>query len=381
MDHIYLDYNATTPIDPQVAEAMLPYIHEQYGNPSSTHVPGVAAKQAVDNARRQLAEMLGAKEDEVIFTSGGTESNNHAIKGVFGAYREKGNHIITSSVEHPAVLEVCRYLEEQGGRVTYLSVDEFGMVDAQHVADAITPETILVSIMHANNEVGTINPVAKIGEICRERGVPFHCDAVQAVGRISLDLAKLPIDLLSLTAHKLYGPMGVGALCIRGGEKRVPIEPLFDGGGHERRMRSGTLPVPLIVGFGKACELAAECMRDESIRIEQLRNRLWCGLREAVVGVSVNGHPRRRLAGNLNVSFDNVDGDALMMSLRDIAVSSGSACTSADPQPSHVLRAMGVSDTLTRASLRFGLGRFTTPDDVEFAITYVTDAIGRLRGL
>jgi len=378
---VYLDNHATTRVDPRVVEAMLPYWSETYGNAASvSHVFGEEAASAVESARAQIAALLNATPRDIVFTSGATEANNLAIKGVIQA-AGSGVHLIVNAAEHRAVLDPARKLKRLGCKLTVLPVDKYGMVDPQAVAAAIQPNTALVSVMFANNEVGTINPVAKIGEICRERGVPFHCDAVQAVGRISLDLAKLPIDLLSLTAHKLYGPMGVGALCIRGGEKRVPIEPLFDGGGHERRMRSGTLPVPLIVGFGKACELAAECMRDESIRIEQLRNRLWCGLSEAVVGVSVNGHPRRRLAGNLNVSFDNVDGDALMMSLRDIAVSSGSACTSADPQPSHVLRAMGVSDTLTRASLRFGLGRFTTPDDVEFAITYVTDAIGRLRGL
>jgi cysteine desulfurase len=378
---VYLDNHATTRVDPRVVESMLPYWSETYGNAASvSHVFGEEAASAVESARAQIAALLNATPRDIVFTSGATEANNLAIKGVIQA-AGSGVHLIVNAAEHRAVLDPARKLKRLGCKLTVLPVDKYGMVDPQAVAAAIQPNTALVSVMFANNEVGTINPVAKIGEICRERGVPFHCDAVQAVGRISLDLAKLPIDLLSLTAHKLYGPMGVGALCIRGGEKRVPIEPLFDGGGHERRMRSGTLPVPLIVGFGKACELAAECMRDESIRIEQLRNRLWCGLREAVVGVSVNGHPRRRLAGNLNVSFDNVDGDALMMSLRDIAVSSGSACTSADPQPSHVLRAMGVSDTLTRASLRFGLGRFTTPDDVEFAITYVTDAIGRLRGL
>ncbi len=378
---VYLDNHATTRVDPRVVEAMLPYWSETYGNAASvSHVFGEEAASAVESARAQIAALLNATPRDIVFTSGATEANNLAIKGVIQA-AGSGVHLIVNAAEHRAVLDPARKLKRLGCKLTVLPVDKYGMVDPQAVAAAIQPNTALVSVMFANNEVGTINPVAKIGEICRERGVPFHCDAVQAVGRISLDLAKLPIDLLSLTAHKLYGPMGVGALCIRCGEKRVPIEPLFDGGGHERRMRSGTLPVPLIVGFGKACELAAECMRDESIRIEQLRNRLWCGLSEAVVGVSVNGHPRRRLAGNLNVSFDNVDGDALMMSLRDIAVSSGSACTSADPQPSHVLRAMGVSDTLTRASLRFGLGRFTTPDDVEFAITYVTDAIGRLRGL
>ena len=249
MDHIYLDYNATTPIDPQVAEAMLPYIHEQYGNPSSTHVPGVAAKQAVDNARRQLAEMLGAKEEEVIFTSGGTESNNHAIKGVFGAYREKGNHIITSSVEHPAVLEVCRYLEEQGGRVTYLSVDEFGMVDPQQVADAITPQTILVSIMHANNEVGTIEPLEEIGKITRERGVLLHADCAQSVGKIPVNVDDLGVDLLSIAGHKVYAPKGIGALYIRAG---VRLEKLMHGAGHEMGWRAGTENVIETVGLGRA---------------------------------------------------------------------------------------------------------------------------------
>lgn len=358
---------------------MLPFWSETYGNAASvSHAFGHEATDAVEAARSQIAALLNATPRDLIFTSGATEANNLAIKGVIQA--AGGNvHLIVNAAEHRAVLDPARKLKRLGCELTVLPVDKYGMVDPQEVAAAIQPNTALVSVMFANNEVGTINPVAKVGAICRERGVPFHCDAVQAVGRIPLNLAELPIDLLSLTAHKLYGPMGVGALYVRGGENRVPIEPLFDGGGHERRMRSGTLPVPLIVGFGKACELAMECMRDESHRIEQLRDRLWYGLSGAVTGVSVNGHPRRRLVGNLNVSFDNVDGDVLMMGLRDIAVSSGSACTSADPQPSHVLLAMGVSDALTRASLRFGLGRFTTVEEVEFAMTYVAETIDRLR--
>ncbi|MBT4866648.1 MAG: cysteine desulfurase [Planctomycetaceae bacterium] len=378
---VYLDNHATTRVDPRVVEAMRPYWTEKYGNAASvSHAYGEEAADAVETARAQIAELLNATPRNLIFTSGATEANNLAIKGVIQAVGSSV-HLIVNEAEHRAVLDPARKLKRLGCELTVLPVDKYGMVDPQSVAAAIQPNTALVSVMFANNEVGTINPVAEIGEICHERGVLFHCDAAQAVGKLPVDLADLPIDLLSLTAHKMYGPMGVGALYVRGGDKRIPIEPLFDGGGHERRLRSGTLPVPLIVGFGEACKLAAEVMRDESKRVQQLRDRLWGGLSEAVEGVYLNGHPDLRLAGNLNVSFDGVDGDALMMGLRDIAVSSGSACTSADPQPSHVLRAMGVSDELTRASLRFGLGRFTTLEEIEFAVSYVADAIDRLRRL
>jgi len=382
---VYLDNHATTRVDPRVVEAMQPYWTEKYGNAASvSHAFGHEAADAVETARAQIAELLNATPRNLIFTSGATEANNLAIKGVVQAAEREGVgsvHLIVNEAEHRAVLDPARRLKRLGCELTVLAVDEYGMVDPQKLAAAIQPNTALVSVIFANNEVGTINPVAEIGEICRERGVLFHCDAAQAVGKLPVDLADLPIDLLSLSAHKMYGPMGVGALYVRGGEKRIPIEPLFDGGGHERRLRSGTLPVPLIVGFGEACKLAAEGMCDESKRIQQLRDRLWSGLSQSVEGVHVNGHPDLRLTGNLNVNFDSVDGDALMVSLKDIAVSSGSACTSADPQPSHVLRAMGVSDELTRASLRFGLGRFTTLEEIEFAVTYVADAIDRLRRL
>lgn len=378
---VYLDNHSTTRVDPRVLEAMLPYFGEKYGNAASiNHAFGWEAADAVEAAREQIARLLGATPGSLVFTSGATEANNVALKGVIHAAADDA-HLITNAAEHRAVLDPAKKLARDGYEVTILPVDEHGMVDPQQVADALRPNTALVSVMLANNEVGTINAVAEIGRICRERGVLFHCDAVQAVGRLPVDASELPVDLLSLTAHKLYGPKGVGALYVRRGGKRIRIKPLFDGGGHERRLRSGTLPVPLIVGFGAACQLAAESLPEESARIGRLRDRLQSGLQTNLEGVHVNGHPELRLAGNLNVSFEDVDGDALMTSLTDVAVSSGSACTSADPEPSHVLRAMGVSDALTRGSLRFGLGRFTTPEEVDFAIDYVAEAVHRLRKL
>jgi cysteine desulfurase len=376
---VYLDNHATTRVDPRVVEVMLPFFTETFGNAASVnHSFGHEAADAVETGREQIARLLSASPPSLVFTSGATEANNIALKGVMQAARGEA-HLITNAAEHRAVLDPARKLSRLGYGVTILPVDEFGMVDPQQVADALEPATVLVSVMLANNEVGTINPIAEIGRICRQGGILFHCDAVQAAGRIPIDLSRLPIDLLSLTAHKLYGPKGVGVLYVRREGKRIQIEPLFDGGGHERRLRSGTLPVPLIAGFGAACQLAGETIREESAQIQQLRDRLWEGLRNEVEGVRVNGHPDRRLTGNLNVSFDDVDGDALMMSLTEIAVSSGSACTSADPEPSHVLRAMGLSDDLTRASLRFGLGRFNTIEDVDFAVEHVADAVRRLR--
>lgn len=378
---VYLDNHATTRVDPRVVAAMQPYWCEAYGNAASIgHAFGEEASKAVESARSQIAELLHTDARRLIFTSGATEANNIAIKGVI---RAAGSdvHLIVNAAEHRAVLDPARRLKRLGTEVTVLPVDQFGMVDPQEVKAAIQPNTRLVSVMLANNEVGTINLVAEIGAICRECGVLFHCDAVQAVGKLPVDLAELPIDLLSLTAHKLYGPKGVGALYVRGGGKRIAIEPLFDGGGHERQLRSGTLPVPLIVGFGETCKLAADCLSEESDHIAQLRDNLWQALQSKIGDIQLNGHPQQRLSGNLNVSFADVDGDALMMSLTEIAVSSGSACTSADPQPSHVLRAMGVGDDLTRASLRFGLGRFTTQSEIEFAADYVAEVVNRLRGL
>jgi cysteine desulfurase len=378
---IYLDDHATTRVDPRVLEVMLPFFTEQYGNAASiSHAFGWEAADAVEEARGQVGRLLNVPAESLVFTSGATEANNLAIKGVLRA-AGSGAHLVTNAAEHRSVLDPAAKLARSGFDVTVLPVDRFGLVDPEQVARAIGPKTVLVSIMAANNEVGTINPVADIGRICRERGVLFHCDAVQAVGKIPLDLSQWPVDLLSLTAHKLYGPKGIGALYVRRGAPRIRIEPLFDGGGHERRLRSGTLPVPLVVGLGKACDLAGGCLASESAAVATLRDRLWDRLSSEIDGVTRNGHPAACLPGNLNVSFTGVDGEALMTSLTAIAVSSGSACTSADPEPSHVLRAMGVSDNLARASLRFGLGRFTTTSDIDIAATTVIEAVQRLRAL
>lgn len=378
---IYLDNHATTRVDPRVVEGMLPWFTEKYGNPASVnHEFGWEARDAVEDARSQIAGLLNVRPKCLIFTSGATESNNLAIKGVLQAAGSK-RHLITNQAEHRAVLDPARTLRRAGFDVTVLPVDQFGMVDPQQVADTIRPETALVSVMLANNEVGTVNPVEDIGSICRQRGVLFHCDAVQAIGKIPVDLADLPIDLLSLTAHKFYGPKGVGVLYVREGSPRIPIQPLFDGGGHERHLRSGTLPVPLIVGLGHCCELAGQLMPSESLRVAELRDRLWTGLQQGLDGLHFNGHPRQHLPGNLNVSFEGVDGEALMISQKKIAVSSGSACTSSNPEPSHVLRAMGVGDRLTRASLRFGIGRFNADEEIDVAINSVVEAVRRLRSV
>ncbi len=378
---VYLDNHATTRVDPRVVEAMLPFFSEIYGNAASGHHSfGAAAADAVENARRQVAGVLNAPEKSLIFTSGGTESNNLALKGVMRA-AGPGSHLITAAAEHRSVLDPARKLRREGYDVTILPVDEFGMVDVDRLAAEFRPRTVLVSIMLANNEVGTINPLEEIGAICRKRDALLHTDAVQAVGKLPVDLDRMPVDLLSLTAHKFYGPKGIGALYVRRDGPRINIEPLFDGGGHERGLRSGTLAVPEIVGFGKACEIAAACLTDDAKQAQSLRERLWNGLTGELDNVVLNGHPDRRLPGNLNVSFPGIDGDALLMSLKDLAVSSGSACTSADPTPSHVLTAMGRNDQLTRASLRFGIGRFNTAEEIDFAVGVVVSAVTRLRAL
>ncbi len=378
---VYLDNHSTTRVDPHVLETMLPFFTEKYGNAASiNHSFGWDAANAVEAAREQIGRLLNAPARSLIFTSGATEANNIALKGVMHA-GPAGGHLITNAAEHRAVLDPAKKLKRRGFDVSILPVDEFGRVDPAQVADAIQVNTVLVSVMLASNEVGTINPIAEISRICRRRDVLLHCDAVQAVGKMPLDLSELPVDLLSLTAHKMYGPKGVGALFVRREARRIGIDPLLDGGGHEHGLRSGTLPVPLIVGFGQACELAGQCMDEETDRIRRLRDRLWDRLLAEIDGVHLNGHPRQRLAGNLNVSFENVDGDALMTSLKNLAVSSGSACTSADPQPSHVLRAMGLGDALTRASLRFGLGRFNTIQEVDYAVTALVHSIKRLRAV
>jgi cysteine desulfurase len=379
---IYLDNNSTTRVDPRVVEAMLPYFTEQYGNAASrTHVFGQKAAEAVEEARARVAHLIGASAREVVFTSGATESNNLALKGVAAMYRRQGNHLVTAVTEHRAVLDPCRRLEREGFRVTFLPVDEYGRVSPEQVAAALNDQTILVSIMTANNEVGTLQPVGAIGHLCKERGVLFHTDGAQAVGKVPVDVEEIGADLLSLSGHKIHGPKGVGALYVRRRDPAVRLEPLFDGGGHERRMRSGTLPVPLIVGLGVACALCEQEMSAEAERLARLRERLRHGIVDRLDEVCLNGHPTERLPGNLNLSFAYIQGDALMMNLREVALSSGSACTSAEPEPSYVLRALGRSDELAHGSIRFGLGRFTTEEEVDYVADAVVRAVGHLRSL
>jgi cysteine desulfurase len=379
---IYMDHHATTPVAPEVFEAMRPFFVETFGNAASrTHAFGWAAEAAVEAARAQIAGLIGCKPVELVFTSGATEADNLALKGVAYAYRERGTHLITSQIEHHAVLDSCKRLEKEGFQVTYLPVDRTGLVDPGEVAKALTPKTILVSIMLANNEVGTIQPVREIGRLCKERGVLLHSDAVQGIGKIPVNVDALGVDLMSLTAHKLYGPKGVGALYVRMGKPRVKLVPQMDGGGHEKGRRSGTLNVPGIVGFGKACELAGERMVEEDVRLTVLRERLWTGITSRLAHVHLNGHPTLRLPGNLNVSFGFVDGESLLMSLKEVAVSSGSACTSASMEPSYVLKAMGVSQDLAHSSLRFGLGRGNTQEEVDFVVERVVEQVTRLRAM
>jgi len=378
---VYLDNHSTTRPDPRVIEAMMPYLTEIYGNAASvSHRFGWEAADAVDRARAQVAAALGADPKEIVFTSGATEANNLAIKGALPALRRRGDHVIATAVEHKSVLDVVERLgREEGWKVTIVPCDETGRVDAEAVRQALRPETVLVSAMAANNEVGTINPIREIGALCRERGVLFHTDATQAVGKIPLDVEADHVDLLSLSGHKIYGPKGIGALYVRRRSPQVRLRPLFDGGGHERGLRSGTPAVPLIVALGTALEIAVRERDDDAARIRALRDRLERGIRGRVSDATLNGHPTDRLDGNLNMSFAYVDGEALMMAMRDVAVSSGAACTSAEPEPSHVLRAMGRDDDAARASLRFGLGRFTTEDEVDFAIEAVAKAVASLR--
>lgn len=377
---IYLDNNATTRCDPRVMQVMLPFFTEHYGNASSRyHVFGHKAREAVEEAREQVAALVGAGSREIIFTSGATESDNLAIRGAAAMYRQHGNHVVCAVTEHKAVLDPCRRLEREGFRVTYLPVDRYGQVTVEEVAEVLTPGTILVSIMAANNEVGTLQPIEAIGRLCKERGVLFHTDAVQAAGKVPLDVERMGIDLLSLSAHKMYGPKGTGALYVRGRSPRVQLEPLLDGGGQERGLRSGTLAVPGIVGFGRACVVAREEMTSERQRLAHLCRRLWEGICQGLEEVVLNGHPEQRLAGTLNLSFAHVDGNALLLGLRDVAVSSGSACTSADPEPSYVLRSLGVPEELAHGSVRFGLGRFTTEEEVGHVITEVVRVVRRLR--
>lgn len=377
---IYLDYHATTPVDPRVLETMLPYFTEHFGNAASrNHAFGWKAEEAVEKAREQVARIIGATGKEVVFTSGATESDNLAITGVAEFYKEKGNHIITSPIEHKAVLDTCHMLESKGYRVTYLNLDKQGSIDLDQLEGSITDETILVTLMAANNEIGTQHPLKEIGAICREKGVLFHTDATQGVGHMPLDVEEMNIDLASYTAHKIYGPKGIGALYVRRRKPRVRLSPLIYGGGHERGMRSGTLNVPGIVGFGRAAELMTEEGDAEHGRLLGLRERLHLGITREIDHVHLNGHPTQRHPGNLNLSFAFVEGESLLMGINDISVSSGSACTSASLEPSYVLRALGVGDDLAHSSIRFGLGRFTTEEEVDFTIRRMVEEVSRLR--
>ncbi|MEJ2229832.1 MAG: IscS subfamily cysteine desulfurase [Nitrospirales bacterium] len=377
---IYLDNHSTTPCDPRVVETMLPYFSEKFGNAASrNHTFGWEAEEAVEKARKQIADLIHAEAKEIIFTSGATDSDNLALQGVVEMYREKGDHVITSATEHRAVIDTAKYLEKKGIKVTFLPVDKTGMVSPDDVRNAITDKTILISVMLANNEIGTINPVAAIGKVAKEKGVLFHCDASQGVGKIPVNVQEMGIDLMSFTAHKIYGPKGIGALYVRRRAPRVRLEPMMYGGGHERGMRSGTLAVPLIVGFGTACELCEQEMATESVRMAKMRDRLQEGIMSGMDEVYLNGHPTERLPHNLNISFAYVEGEALLMGVKEIALSSGSACTSATLEPSYVLRALGVGSDLAHSSIRFGLGRFNTDEEVEYTIDRMIKAVTHLR--
>jgi cysteine desulfurase len=379
---IYMDNHATTPVDPRVFQAMTPYFTNLFGNSASrNHSFGWEAEEATEKARKQIAAIIGATNKEIIFTSGATESNNLAIKGVAEMYAEKGNHIITAATEHKAVLDTCKRLEKDGVRVTYLAVQQNGLIDLDQLRDAITDKTILITIMYANNEIGVLQPIAEIGKIAKERGVLFHSDATQAVGKVPVDVIKENIDLLSISAHKMYGPKGVGALYVRRRGPRVQLTAQIDGGGHERGMRSGTLNVPGIVGLGEACALAKAEMPAESKRMEYLRDKLKDRLLAALDEVYINGTMEHRLPNNLNISFAYVEGESLLMGINEIAVSSGSACTSATLEPSYVLKALGAGDDLAHSSIRFGLGRFNTEEEVDYVAAKVIDVVRKLREL
>ena len=377
---IYLDYSATTPADPRVAEKMMQCLTLDgiFGNPASrSHRFGWQAEEAVDEARNHIAELIGADPREIVFTSGATESNNLAIKGIAHFYRNQGKHIITCKTEHKAVLDPCRFLESEGFEVTYLDPQPNGLVSIEQIANAMRDDTLLVSIMHVNNEIGVIQDVAAIGELCRSRKIFFHVDAAQSVGKLPIDVEAMKIDLLSISAHKIYGPKGIGALYVRR-KPRVRLEAQMHGGGHERGMRSGTLPTHQIVGMGEAFRIAGLEMADEARRLLALRDRLWNGLRD-IEEVYLNGDLEHRVPGNLNVSFAYVEGESLMMGLKDLAVSSGSACTSASLEPSYVLRALGLTDELAHSSIRFSIGRFTTEEEIDYTISLIKQEIGRLR--
>ncbi len=381
MARIYLDNHSTTPCDPRVVQAMLPYFTEKFGNAASrTHSFGKEARNACDAAREQVAGLIHADPSEIVFTSGATESDNLALKGTIDFARGKGNHIVTVATEHRAVLDSCRALERDGkARVTYLPVKPDGLIDLEELRRAITSGTVLVSVMAANNEIGVLQPIAEIGGICREKGILFHTDATQAVGKVPVDVEAMNVDLLSMTAHKMYGPKGIGALYVRKRRPRVRLVAQMDGGGHEHGLRSGTLPVPMVVGFGVACDLSAREMTQESARVLSLRERLRSHIFEGLGHVRLNGSLEHRLPGNLNVSFEFVEGESLILGMADLAVSSGSACTSASLEPSHVLQALGVNEALARSSIRFGVGRFTTAEEIDQAWALLRREVRRLR--
>jgi len=379
---IFMDSQSTTPVDPRVLDAMIPYFTEKFGHPASRNHPfGWEAEAGLDRAREQIARLIGARDPkELVFTSGGTESINLALKGVAEMYREKGNHIVTTVIEQRAGLDVCKRLERQGFEVTYVKVGTDGLVDVEAIRSALTPKTILVSVMFANNEIGTIQPIAEIGRLAKEKGIVFHTDATQAVGKIPVDVEAMGVDLLSCTAHLIYGPKGIGALYVRRKNPRVRISPMIDGGGHERGMRSGTVPVPLAVGFGRAAELCRELMPEESKRLAALRDRLQDQILSRVDEAYLNGHPEKRLPHNLNISFSYVEGESVLMGLnKEAALASGSACTSATLEPSYVISALGVDAELAHSSIRFGLHRFTSEEEVDFVAQRAVEAIQRLR--
>ena len=379
---VYMDNHATTPVDPRVLEAMLPYFTNQFGNAASrNHSFGWQAEQGVDTAREQVAALINATPKEIIFTSGATESDNLAIKGVAEMYREQGNHIITAVTEHKAVLDTCKRLEKHGCQVTYLPVSKEGLIDLDELRATITDKTVLITIMYANNEIGVLQPIEEIGKIAKEKKVLFHTDAVQAVGKVPFDVQKMNVDLASISAHKMYGPKGVGALYVRRRNPRVQLSAIIDGGGHERGMRSGTLNVPGIVGFGAACEVAQKEMPAEMERLRGLRDRLHQGITSRLDEIYPNGSMEHRLPHNLNVSFAYVEGESLLMGINDIAVSSGSACTSATLEPSYVLKALGVGEDLAHTSIRFGLGRFNTEEEVDYVVDRLAETVSRLREL
>ena len=377
---IYLDNNATTPLDPRVLETMMPFLTNEFGNAASrSHAFGWKAEEAVEYAREQIANLIGASDKEIVFTSGATESINLALKGAAEFYAEKGNHIITCRTEHKATLDTCKRLERQGCEVTYLACDKFGMVSAEQVRAAITDKTIVVSIMFANNEIGSVQPIAEIGAVCREKGVLFHVDAVQGIGKLPFNVEQMKVDMVSISAHKMYGPKGVGALYVRR-KPRVRISPLIDGGGHERGMRSGTLPTHQCVGMGEAYRIAKLEMHEENKRIRGLQQRMLNGLKD-VEEVFLNGHAEKRVPHNLNMSFNYVEGESLIMGIKGLAVSSGSACTSASLEPSYVLRALGRSDELAHSSLRMTMGRWTTEEEIDYAVGTIKENVAKLREL